>query len=159
MPIFFLQHVRITLLIRGIKRNCSFFIFVYFILFYLFIYLFIFIQSHKYTSTKQDYLQSIYLWNKIVCLILSCILTLHLNCPVTMGCRIHWLQLDTPPNKCPWYDTKQSDGEVPAMLEFWGMQSTPSLPLLPGPLWPSVVLFTNPSARAGYDTRSIFSGV
>ena len=33
------------------------------------------------------------------------------------------------------YDTKQSDGEVPVMLELWGMQSTPSLPLLPGPLW------------------------
>ena len=45
----------------------------------------------------------------------------------------------TPPNECPGYDTKQSDGEVPSMLELWGMQSTPSLPLLPGPLWPGVV--------------------
>ncbi len=34
---------------------------------------------------------------------------------------------------------KQSDGEVPAMLELWGMRSTPSLPSLPGPLWPGVV--------------------
>ena len=25
------------------------------------------------------------------------------------------------------------------MLEFWGMQSTPSLPLLPDPLYPRVV--------------------
>ncbi len=25
------------------------------------------------------------------------------------------------------------------MLELWGMQSTPSLPLLPGPLWPGAV--------------------
>ena len=25
------------------------------------------------------------------------------------------------------------------MLELWGMQSTPSLPLIPGPLWPRVV--------------------
>ena len=39
-----------------------------------------------------------------------------------------------PPNECPGYDTKQSDGEVPAVLEFWGMRSTPSLPLLPSPL-------------------------
>ena len=23
------------------------------------------------------------------------------------------------------YDTKQSDGEVPVVLEFWGMRSTP----------------------------------
>ena len=42
-------------------------------------------------------------------------------------------------NKCPGYDTKQSDGKVPAMLELWGMQSTPLLPSLPGPLWPGVV--------------------
>ena len=38
------------------------------------------------------------------------------------------------PNECSGYDSKQSDGEVPVMLELWGMQSTPSLPLLPGPL-------------------------
>ena len=30
-----------------------------------------------------------------------------------------------PPNECPEYETKQSDGEVPAMLELWGMWSTP----------------------------------
>ena len=42
-------------------------------------------------------------------------------------------------NKCPRYDTKQTDGEVPVILEFWGMWSTPSLPSLPGSLWPSVV--------------------
>ena len=40
-----------------------------------------------------------------------------------------------PPNECPGYDTKQSDGEVTAMLELWGMRSTPSSPSLPGPLW------------------------
>ena len=44
-----------------------------------------------------------------------------------------------PTNECPGYDTKQSDGKVPVMLGLWGMRSTPSLPLLPGPLWPSVV--------------------
>ena len=40
----------------------------------------------------------------------------------------------TPPNECPGYDTKKSDGEVQMMLELWGMRSTPSLPLLPDPL-------------------------
>ena len=47
----------------------------------------------------------------------------------------------TPPptNGCPGYDTKQSDSEVPVMLRFWGMWSTPSLPWLPGPLCPGVV--------------------
>ena len=34
---------------------------------------------------------------------------------------------------------KQADGEVPVMLGLWGMQSTSSLPLLPGPLWPGMV--------------------
>ena len=43
------------------------------------------------------------------------------------------------PNECPGYDTKQSDGEVSAVLELWGMRSTPSLPSLPGPLWPGVL--------------------
>ena len=44
------------------------------------------------------------------------------------------------PNEYPGYDTKQYDGEVPVMLELWGMQSTPLLPLLPGPLWPGMVV-------------------
>ena len=43
------------------------------------------------------------------------------------------------PNECPGYGTKQSDGEATVMLELWGMQSTPSLPSLPGPLWPRVI--------------------
>ena len=44
-----------------------------------------------------------------------------------------------PINKCPGYDTKQTDGEALEMLELWRMQSTPSLPSLPGPLWLGVV--------------------
>ena len=43
------------------------------------------------------------------------------------------------PNECPRYDTKQSDGEVPVTVEFWGMRSTLLLPSLSGPLWPGVV--------------------
>ena len=42
-----------------------------------------------------------------------------------------------PPNECPGYDTKQSDGEVPVTLELLGMWHTPILP--PGPLWRGVV--------------------
>ena len=48
-----------------------------------------------------------------------------------------WLGLQnilTAPYGYPGYDTK-SDGEAPAMLEFWGMQNTPLLLSLPGPLW------------------------
>ena len=61
-------------------------------------------------------------------------------CSVSWGCRIHWLHLCREvrphPNKCPGYDTKQSNAEVPVMLELWGMRSTSSLPSLPDPLWP-----------------------
>ena len=46
---------------------------------------------------------------------------------------------DPPSQQVSWYDTKQSDSEVLAMLELWGMRNTPSLPSLPGPLWPGVV--------------------
>ena len=50
------------------------------------------------------------------------------------------LQRDkTPPHGCPAYDTKQSDGEIPVMLELWRMRSNPLLPSLPGSLWPGVV--------------------
>ena len=45
---------------------------------------------------------------------------------------------DTP-NECPGYDTKLSDREASVMLELWGMQSTPLLPSLPGPLYLRVV--------------------
>ena len=48
--------------------------------------------------------------------------------------------LQTPfPNECPGYDTKQYDGEAAVMLEIWGAGCTPSLLLLPSPLWPGVV--------------------
>ena len=47
--------------------------------------------------------------------------------------------MNTPIDECPGYDTKQSDGELPVILELWGMRSTPSLPSLPGLLWPGVV--------------------
>ena len=36
---------------------------------------------------------------------------------------------------CPRYEIKQSDVEVPVMLELWEMWCTPSLSLHPGPLW------------------------
>ena len=67
--------------------------------------------------------------------------TLLTTYPVGWGCRTHTLRLcwGVTPAWVSWYDTKQSDGEVPVMLELWGMQSTPSLPSLPGPLWPRVV--------------------
>ena len=60
------------------------------------------------------------------------------------GCRTHWLHLcreirPHPHNECPGYNTKQCDGEVLVMLVLWRMQSTPSLPSLPGPLWPRVI--------------------
>ena len=63
-----------------------------------------------------------------------------LTCPVGWGCRIHWLLLcrrvrPPHPTSVLIYDTKQSDGEVPILLELWGRWSTPLLPLLPGLQW------------------------
>ena len=43
------------------------------------------------------------------------------------------------PQRMSWSDIKESDGDVPA-LEIWGMRSTSSTPLLPGPLWPGVLV-------------------
>ena len=66
------------------------------------------------------------------------------RCPVGWGCRIHRLLLCRvmrPPNECPGYDTKQSDGEVPVVLELWAMWSIRSLPSLPGPLCLGVVAY------------------
>ena len=66
------------------------------------------------------------------------------TCPVGWGCIIHWLllfrEVRPPPNVCPVYDTKQSDGEGPVILEFWGMLITPLLPSLPGIFWPGLVV-------------------
>ena len=65
-----------------------------------------------------------------------------LKCLVDWGSSIHRLLLCTGvglPIECPGYETKQSDGEVPVILEICGMQSTPSLPSLPDPLWFGVV--------------------
>ena len=78
--------------------------------------------------------------------ILFLMITIHIqiqNSPVGWGCRIHQQYLCRglkPPcfNKCPGYDTKPSFREAP-ILELWGKKSTPSLPLLPGLLWPRVV--------------------
>ena len=56
------------------------------------------------------------------------------TCPVSWGCRKHWLHLCTgarPPPPMSVHDTKQSDGKVSVMLRLWGIRSTPSLPLLP----------------------------
>ena len=65
------------------------------------------------------------------------------SCLVSWGYRIHWQHLcrrKRPlPKECFGYDTKQSDGEVLVRLELWEMWSTPSLPLLPGPLGIGVV--------------------
>ena len=63
--------------------------------------------------------------------------------PVDEGCRIHRLLpcrgVRQPHNECPGYETIQSDDEAPVMLDLWVMQSTPSFPSLPGPLWPAEV--------------------
>ena len=96
---------------------------------YIYIYIYIYTHTHTYTNSQA-----------------------HIG-PVGSGCRIHQLHLcrSIPPhhkhththththNKCPGYDTKQSDSEASVMLELWGKRSIPSLLLLSDPLWPGVV--------------------
>ena len=71
------------------------------------------------------------IWNKTV------------YCSVSWGCIMHRLHLckgvRLPPNQCPRYDTKQSDGEFCFILELWGLRSCPSLPSLSSPLWTEVL--------------------
>ena len=64
------------------------------------------------------------------------------NGPVGCSCRKQRLLLCRgvrPPKECPEYGTKQSEYEVPVILELWEMRSTPSLPSFPGPRRPRVV--------------------
>ena len=80
----------------------------------------------------------------------STILPPAIACPVGWGCRIHQLHLCREVvsvfhsvsltdsfNKCPGCNIKPSDDEAP-VLEFWGIWSTLSLLLLPGPFRPKV---------------------
>ena len=67
---------------------------------------------------------------------------IYIYCSVGWGCKIHWLLLfrgvRPHSNECSQHDIK-SDGEVPVLIVLWEMWSTPSLQLLPGPLWPGVI--------------------
>ena len=88
----------------------------------IYIYIYIYIHTHTHTHYKIYKIQNF--------------IKPKMASPVAWGCRIHWLHL---PNKFPWYDTKPTDSEAP-VLELQGMWSISSLQLLPGPLWPGVVV-------------------
>ena len=53
--------------------------------------------------------------------------------------RCRGIEPPTTTNECPGYDIKQSDCEVLIILEIWRIRITPSLPSLPGLLWPRMV--------------------
>ena len=71
---------------------------------------------------------------------------------VSWGCRICQLHLcrgvrplTQASNKCLPYDSKPFDGEA-LVVELWGIRSTLSLRLLPGPLEPRVVILIQVSS-------------
>ena len=112
----------------------------------------ILLQQDKNNSTGEKKLAflldlQIFYWFIYSFIHLFFIILRYFICPVGWGSRIHRLYIcrgviphpHTHTNEYPGYDIKQSDGEVPGMLELWGMQSTPLLPSLPGPLWPGVI--------------------
>ena len=67
------------------------------------------------------------------------------NSPVNWSCRICWLHLWRGTRllqQVSWvWQWTESDGEA-SVLEIWGMWSTPSFLLLPGPLWARMVVPT-----------------
>ena len=79
-------------------------------------------------------------------------LSLSFSSPVGWDCRIHQLQRCKTPTskKYPKYDTKISDDEA-SVLELSGIESTLSLPLLPGLLWPRVVVSVRVPTRSRID--------
>ena len=85
---------------------------------------------------------------------------LNTNCSVGWGCKIHRLLLcrEVRPllNECPGYDTKESNGEVPVMLEPWGIRSTPSLTLFLGRLWPGLVVADRVLSLGQIELSNIF---
>ena len=66
------------------------------------------------------------------------------------------LRSKTPPNECPGYDTKQSNGEAPVMIEFGGMQGTPLLSSLASRLWPGVVAPKRILSMGQIELNSVF---
>ena len=62
------------------------------------------------------------------------------DCPVSCCCRIHRLLRcrGVRPSTTSVLDMTLNNCEAPVMLELLGMRCTPSLPSLPGPLWPGV---------------------
>ena len=75
-------------------------------------------------------------WNRIVLHLTQCIaqsagVVEYADCISPEG-------LDSS-NEFPGYDINQYDGVASLILGLWEMRSTPSLPLLPGPLWPELV--------------------
>ena len=102
-------------------------------------------HTHAYTwtqYTRSDTPAHTYIHTYIHVHTHTCPLTHTNTIPVGWGNCIHRLHLYSGvglPNKCPGYDTKQSDGEAPVTLELWGNTEYPSLQSLLGPLQPGVV--------------------
>ena len=67
------------------------------------------------------------------------------SCCIIFSCgllprRLELYTLPPPPTSVLDMTLNNLKVEVPVMLELWGMQSTPLLPTLPGPLWPGVIV-------------------
>ena len=74
--------------------------------------------------------------------------------PLGWGCRIHRLrryrEVRPPTTSVLDMSLKKSDGEVPVMLELWGMISTPSLTSLQGSLGPELLAPDKGTIHSGY---------
>ena len=73
----------------------------------------------------------------------------------TLTASLNWSK--TLRTSVPDFDTKQSDGVTTLMFELWEIQSTHSLPLLPGPLWPGVVAIDRVLSMCQIELNSVIT--
>ena len=97
-------------------------------------------MSQNPTEPNQIFISlHIYLSIYLLVSFLSIYLSIYLSFPF-LSCPAGWSYRRVPPtNEYLGYDTKQSDGEVPVILELWGMRSTSSLQSHSCPLRSGVV--------------------
>ena len=97
---------------------------------------------HRRTSRKNGWTKEVN-WYQSVDISTNLLYVIyHWSGPVGWGCRIHWLHLCKGirySQRVSWYDIKQSDGEVPVMMELWGIRSTLLMASFPGSRWHGVV--------------------
>ena len=86
------------------------------------------------TNLFREYISNIWLVGWVGHINYCCLFKTKFSCPVGWGCRIHRLLLCRgvrPPQWVSWYDTQQSDSDVPMMLGALGNAEHPFIAIVP----------------------------